>query len=95
VPSSPPDGGWDLVPTVLLRHAGYPVEDLDGVRFSGLLTRYDELIAAWRDAAAKAGELKESFRAHGVRAPGVSPGAGMLKPLGGLGAETAQPSHPV
>ena len=94
MPSSPPDGGWDLVPTVLLRHAGYPVEDLDGVRFSGLLTRYDELIAAWRDAAAKAGELKESFRAHGVRAPGVSPGAGMLKPLGGLGAETAQPSLP-
>ncbi|WP_394617065.1 lantibiotic dehydratase [Lentzea sp. JNUCC 0626] len=72
---------WDLVPTVLLRHAGYPVEDLDGVRFPGLLDRYDELVVAWRDAAAKAGALKDFLRARGVRAPGVSPGIGMLKPL--------------
>lgn len=88
MPSSPPPD-WNLVPTVLLRHAGYPVENLDGVRFAELLTRYDELIAAWRAATAKALDLKESLRKHDIRAPTVSPGIGMLKPLNGPEVESA------
>ncbi len=95
MPSSPERRSeWDIVPTVLLRHAGYPVDDLDGLRFTGLTALSGGLIAAWREAKARAGELKEVLRTRRTGAPGVSASVGMLKPVGDSDAELVLPGLP-
>jgi hypothetical protein len=60
LPSS--DESWRAVPVALLRHAGYPVSDLDHLADDTLARRAHALLDAWHTATAEAAAMRPTAR---------------------------------
>ena len=59
------DESWSVVPVALVRHAGYPVRDLDRLADDTLAEAVRELLGAWRVATCAATAVPTSQRGDG------------------------------
>lgn len=76
------DGGWRVLPLVILRHAGYPFADVDLLARPDLADAASGVLGHWRRAAECAAALISELRgqAHPLTGP-LSSAAGMLSPV--------------
>ena len=74
--------GWRFISTVVVRHTGYPVEDLDSLADEGLAATAAEVLSAWRDASSAAAVLKNTLKKQKFgNSHSIGAAVGMLKLL--------------